>query len=61
MCEPVESPVMVWLPLAAVLLRPGPLTDTAVAFAHDHVIVEVPGAAHVPGLALMDALTDAAA
>lgn len=55
---PVDRPVMVWLPLAAVLLRPGPLTEADVAFEHDHVIVEVPGAAHVPGLALSDAVTD---
>jgi hypothetical protein len=44
-----------------VLLSPVPLTDTEVAFALDQVIVDAPGAVVVTGLALIDALTDAAA
>jgi len=43
-----------------VLLRPLPPTDTEVAFALDHVIVAVPGSVDVAGLALIEALTEAA-
>ena len=49
---------MVWFPLAAVLLRPLPLTETEVAFALDQVMVLDPGAIAVMGDALIDALTD---
>jgi len=52
---------MVWLPLAAVLLRPLPVTATDVAFALDQEIVVEPGADAVVGDAVIAALTDAAA
>ena len=58
---PAERPLTLWLPLAAVLLSPVPVTDTAVAFAHDHVIIAEPGDVQVVGLALIDAVTDAGA
>ena len=52
---------MVWLSLAAVLLRPLPVTATAVAFALDQEMVVEPGADAVVGDAVIVALTDAAA
>jgi len=52
---------MVWLPLAAVLLRPLPVTTTEVALALDQEIVVEPGADAVVGDAVIVALTDAAA
>ena len=52
---------MTGLPLMAVLLTPLPLTDTEVALALDHVIVDEPGAVALVGLALIDAVTDGGA
>ena len=52
---PAERPVTVRLSFAAVLFSPGPLTDTAVAFVLDHVIVELPGAVTAVGDALIAA------
>ena len=40
------------------LLTPFPLTETEVALALDHEIVEEPGAVQLPGVALIDALTE---
>ena len=54
---PAARPFTVWLPLAAELLTPLPLTDTADALALDHVIVVEPGAVAFVGLALIDAVT----
>ena len=48
---------MVWLPFAATLLSPLPLTATDVALALDHVSVVEPGAVAFVGLALIDAET----
>ena len=48
-----------WLPLAAVLLRPVPLTLTEVALVLDQVTVEEPGALALVGFAPMVALTEA--
>ena len=48
-----------WLLLAAVLMRPLPLTLTDVALVLDQVMVDVPGAVALVGLALIVALTDA--
>jgi len=50
---------MFWLPLGAVLFSPVPVTVADVAFELLHVMVQVPGAVHVVGLALMEAATDA--
>ena len=58
---PTPSPLTAWLPLAAVLVTPGPLTETAVALPLDHVMVEEPGAVANVGDALIDALTTGAA
>jgi hypothetical protein len=55
---PAARPLTFWLPLAAVLLRPVPLTLTEVALVLDQVIVEEPGAVALVGLALMVALTE---
>jgi hypothetical protein len=49
--------VIFWLPLAAVLLSPLPVTTTAVAFALVHEIVVDPGATTELGEALIEALT----
>ena len=57
MWVPAARSVMSWLPLAAVLLSPVPLTVTAVALALDHVIVVAPGARSVRGDALRVAPT----
>jgi len=57
---PAAKPDTDWLPLAEVVLRPLPLTDTEVAFALNHVIVAVPGAVAVVGFVLIEALTDTA-
>ena len=48
----------VWLPLAAVLLNPLPVTATEVAFVLDHVTVVDPGAVADSGETLIDALTN---
>lgn len=48
---------MFWLPLAAVLLSPLPVTATEVAFALVHEIVVEPGATADVGVALIEALT----
>ena len=58
---PAGSPLTVWLPLAAELLRPLPVTATDAAFALDQVIVVDPGELALVGLALMDAVTVAGA
>ena len=52
---------MVWLPLADVLLKPGPLTTADVAFAVVHATVVDPGAVAVVGLALIEPVTFGAA
>ena len=54
---PAVKPLTVWLPLAAELLRPLPVTETDVALALDHVMVVVPGAIALVGFALIDAVT----
>ena len=54
---PAASQVKVWVPFSAALARPGPLTDTAVAFAVLHVSVVELGAVVVVGDALIAALT----
>jgi hypothetical protein len=54
---PAASPVIVWLPLAVVLLRPGPLTETEVALALVQEIVVVPGAMVLVGLAPIEPVT----
>lgn len=61
MYDPAARPVMVWLPLEAALFRLLPVTATEVAFAADQEIVVEPGAVAEFGVALIDALTDAAA
>ena len=48
---PAGRPVTFWVPAAAVAARPGPLTETEVAFAVVQVIVVEPGAVVVVGLA----------
>ena len=58
---PAVRPEMVWVPFAAALLRPVPLTVTEVALALDHVIVVEPGADVDVGFALMAAETVASA
>ncbi len=60
-CVPTARPLTAWLPLATVLLRPGPLTVTAVALTLDHVIVLAAGGVALAGLALIDADTPAGA
>ena len=55
---PAARPVIVWLPLAAVLVSPGPLTKTEVASVLDHVRVVEPGAMLAVGEALIVALTE---
>lgn len=55
---PAANPLTSWDPLAAVLgVRFGPDTETDVALLDDHVIVAAPGAATLPGLALIAAVT----
>ena len=54
---PAVKPLTVWLPLAAELLRPLPVTETDVALALDHVMVVAPGAIALVGFALIDAVT----
>lgn len=60
-CVPTARPPTPCEPLAAVLLRPGPLTITDDALVLDHVIVVAPGAVAVVGEALMEADTAAGA
>ncbi len=42
-------------------MSPLPLTETAVAFVLDHVMVVVPGALALVGVAMIDAVTEAGA
>ena len=49
--------MLVWLPLLDVLLKPGPLTETDVAFAVVHEIVLDPGAVEVVGFAPIEPVT----
>lgn len=48
---------MVWLPFAAVLSSPFPVTATDVAWAEDQEMTVEAGAVPVDGLALTDAVT----
>ena len=58
---PAARLATVWVPLVAELARPGPLTETDVAFDVPQEIVEEPGAVVVVGLALIDPETEAGA
>jgi hypothetical protein len=53
--------VTFWLPLIAVLLRPVPVTLTEVALDVFQVIVVLPGAVVLVGLAEIEPATDASA
>jgi hypothetical protein len=54
---PTARPLTAWLPLVAVLLTPGPLTEIEVALALVQVMVLEPGASALVGLAAMEAET----
>ena len=54
---PTARPLTAWLPVAAALLMPGPLTETEVALPLVQVMVLAPGASALVGLAAMEAET----
>lgn len=58
-CVPAERPLTFWVPLVAVLVSDGPLTNTDVALAVLHAIVVTSGAVPVEGLAAIEPATDA--
>ena len=59
-CVPAVRPVRFWLPVVAVLLRPGPETETEVALVVLHAMAVEAGSVPVAGLAVIEPETETA-